>query len=261
MPFPNLSYNFVAAARQQGSKPVVLKMGVPNKELESEAASLEIYDGKGAVKLLDQDLERGALLLERLRPGESLWSTWRLETDEKQTEIAAICMMLLWQPGTPRFPTTADWLRALPGYLHRFPSEGPLPRQWVDKAIGLSSDLEKQTKEPVLLHGDLHHGNILSGWNEWKAIDPKGVVGDPAFEIGAWLRNPMDRILQVPNMRDLTDRRLRILAEITGLDISRLRAWSFCACILSACWSTEAEGEGENWDVALACAEVLQSWL
>ena len=70
-PVPNLSYNFVAFAARDGGD-VVLKIGVPNRELTSEMSALLFFDGKGAVRLLEADEERAMFLLERLQPGDML---------------------------------------------------------------------------------------------------------------------------------------------------------------------------------------------
>jgi streptomycin 6-kinase len=253
--FPNLSYNFVSAARRQGTEPVVLKMAVRPDDLDCETSCLKAFDGQGAVRLLAHNFEFGALLLERLRPGEALWTVWSEETDDKQTEIAARCMKQIWRPTQIPFPTTADWFKAIPAYRNRYPVNGPLPANLVERAEAMVVELESSNRERFLLHGDLHHGNILSGWNEWKVIDPKGVIGDPAFEAAAWLRNPCDRILQVHNLSEVLHRRLQIIADITDLDPQKLKAWSFCGCVLSACWSTESKDE--NWDESIACAEML----
>jgi streptomycin 6-kinase len=77
-----------------------------------------------------------------------------------------------------------------------------------------------------LLHGDLHQTNIL--WDEqrgWLAIDPKGVIGEPAYEFGAALRNPDV---------GLADRRIHIIAERTGLDRERVAGWAYAQAVLSA---------------------------
>lgn len=71
-PFAGLSYNYVAPAVTAAGEPAVLKVGVPNRELATEMAALQHYAGRGAVRLLASDAERGALLLERLRPGTML---------------------------------------------------------------------------------------------------------------------------------------------------------------------------------------------
>src|SRR5262249_55531198 len=156
------------------------------RELAGEINALKSYGGQGAARLLEH--EQSALLLERLQPGQALWQTWSEERDDEHTLIAAQLMQTLWRPARKEFTTTEEWLVALRKYKEQ-PNQ-PLPKNLVDKAIHLSGDLEKQIDNAVLLHGDLHHGNILSHQNTYKAIDPKGVIGDKAFEAGTWIRNP-----------------------------------------------------------------------
>jgi len=96
-PVPNLSYNFVAFAKRASSadfdetsqpsaqREVVLKIGVPNREMTSEMAALRLFNGEAACRLIDYDAERGFLLLERLQPGVMLAT---LEDDEEATHIA-----------------------------------------------------------------------------------------------------------------------------------------------------------------------------
>src|SRR4029078_7280164 len=67
-----LSFNYVAPAVDVSGNSVVLKAGVPRRELISEINALRLYDGDGAVRLLDFDTEKGVMLLERLIPGRSL---------------------------------------------------------------------------------------------------------------------------------------------------------------------------------------------
>jgi len=93
-PVSNLSYNFVAFTNR-GDDKVVLKIGVPNRELTSELAALRLFNGQGACHLIDSDEEKGFLLLERLQPGVML-ST--LEDDEEATHIAAEVMQKIWRP-------------------------------------------------------------------------------------------------------------------------------------------------------------------
>ena len=113
---------------------------------------------------------------------------------------------------------------------------------------------------PVLLHGDLHHENILSAARQpWLAIDPKGVCGEPAYEVGALLRNPMPRLLDHPAPARLLARRLDLLAEVLGIDRRRLAAWGYAQAVLSAWWSLEDHGRG--WEPALRVAEWLESQL
>jgi streptomycin 6-kinase len=109
---------------------------------------------------------------------------------------------------------------------------------------------------PVLLHGDLHHFNILSAEDSWLAIDPKGIVGEPAYEVGAWMRNPIPNIPE-PELRRFVWRRLDILADILELDWERLRQWSLAQAVLSAWWSYEDGGDAADWEPTMRLASVL----
>ena len=117
--------------------------------------------------------------------------------------------------------------------------------------------------EAVLLHGDLHHWNILSaGGDTWIAIDPKGVVGEREYEVGSLLRNPNDQIQHWPDLEARTRRRIAILAEVLGFDRHRLARWNFAQALLSIWWGYEDSGgmsqeKGGIWEDWLGVAEVF----
>jgi len=213
-PFANLSYNYVAPAVRAGGTEVVLKAGVPNPELRTEIEALWLFAGQGSVLLLEADAELGLLLLERLRPGTPLVF---LADDREATSVAAGVMRQLWRPAPALhpFPTAARWAAGLLRLRRQLGGgTGPFPRVLVERAEGLFAKLIASSAEPVLLHGDLHHKNILrAGRQPWLAVDPKGLVGEPAYEVGALLRNPYPQILQEPQVEDILARRADQLAE------------------------------------------------
>jgi streptomycin 6-kinase len=269
-PFEPLSYNYVAPAVRADGTPAVLKLGVPNPELRTEIEALRIFDGRGAVRLLAADPEGGALLLERLSPGEPLATLLRderaaasderaLASDARATSIAARLMSQLWRPAPTDgpFPTVARWAAGLQRLRGHFGGgTGPFPANLIEKAEALFAQLIDSMAPPVLLHGDLHHHNILSaGRQPWLALDPKGVLGEPAYEAGAFLRNPLPWLLDQPDPRRILSRRLDQLAGDLGLDRARLLGWGLAQAVLSAWWSFEDHGHG--WHDALTCAELL----
>jgi len=255
-PFEPLSYNYVAPAVRADGADVVLKLGVPNPELLAESAALRLFDGRGIVRLLEADPDRGALLLERLKPGLPLSS---LTDDEQATSIAVQVMKQLWQPAPPEhgFPTVAKWAAGLKRLREHFGgSTGPFPTWLIERAEALFAELLDSMAEPVLLHGDLHHDNILSAERQpWLALDPKGVVGEPAYEVGALLRNPIPRIFSVPQLERVLARRVDQLAEELGFDRERILGWGVAQAVLSGWWSYEDHGHG--WEPVLALAEKL----
>lgn len=257
-PFTPLTYNYVAPAVRADGTDVVVKAGAPHRELLTEMAALRFYDGRGIVQLLDADADRGIMLLERLVPGTPLT---HLVDDELATVIAAHVMRELWRP-TPlehAFPSVANWAAGLERLRARFDGgTGPLPAQLVERAERLFDELLGTMADPVLLHGDLHHDNILAATREpWLALDPKGVVGEPAYEVGALLRNPLPRILDVANPGRLFARRVDLLAGELGFARERILGWGVAQAVLSAWWTIEDRGYG--WEPTIACAEILAS--
>ena len=259
-PFEPLSYNYVAPARRSDGSLVVLKVGVPNSELWSELAALELMAGRGAVRLLDSRRAWGALLLEQLIPGTPLSS---LKDDEEATRVAAGVMADLWQPVPAEhpFPSVARWALGLVRLRERFNGgSGPFPESLVATAETLYADLLPSMEAPMVLHGDLHHENIVAARRQpWLALDPKGLVGEPAYEVGALLRNPIPGLMQAPDPGLILDRRVRILSETLGFDRQRLIAWGLAQAVLSAWWDIEDSTQG--WEHPIGCAQHLARML
>lgn len=252
-PFANLSYNYVAPALCADGTAAVLKLGVPQAGFLTEKEALRHHDGRGMVRLLEADNGLGAMLLEHLKPG-MLLST--ITDDQQATSICAQVMRELRRPPPPehQFPTVFKWASGLEKLRDHFGgSTGPFPAYLVEKAEMLFSELVGTMGPPVLLHGDLHHYNILSAARKpWLAIDPKGVVGEAEYEVGAFVRN---RLLPGTNLERLLARRVDQFADELDFDRERILGWSIAQAVLSAWWSYEDNGYiGEE---AIICAKSL----
>lgn len=256
-PFSPLSYNFVCPAIREDGTEVVFKVGLLRDELAIEIAALEAFGGTGAVELLDAAPEDGAMLLEKLHPGTMLVE---VDDDQAATAVAADVMERLWvtAPENPIFPTAADWARGLNWLRKRFSGgTGPFPEKIVDTAEKIFSELLASEGERVLLHGDLHHFNILRAQRQpWLALDPKGLVGEREYEIGAFLRNPDIDALDPAEVKWLTLRRIDQFSERLGFDRERLVRWAYAQDVLSAWWSLE-DGD-PDWTPNPILAQVLQ---
>jgi streptomycin 6-kinase len=255
-PFPELSQNYVAPALRADGTPAVLKLSFPgDPEFGTEARALRLFDGRGIARLLELDPERGAMLLERLEPGVPLDT---VEDDEEAMSSAADVLRRLWRPAPADhpFPLVSDWARGLARLRRHFGGgTGPLPAALVEEAEALFAELVPSQTEPVLLHGDLHHGNVLAARRRpWLAIDPKGVVGEPAYDTGALLYNPTE-LLDAPRPGEVLQRRIDQLAGELDLDGARVRGWGLSRAVLAAYWGWE--DSGEVWEEALAFAELL----
>jgi streptomycin 6-kinase len=256
-PFQPLSYNYVASAHRKDGSSVVMKAGVPNPELTSEVEALRHYGGNGAVFLLEASPEEGLLLLERLQPGVPVL---QLDDDRKATSIAIQVMRQLWKPALPEnhFRCIADWAMGFQRLYGTFDGgTGPFPAQMVARAENLYQELIASSQPGVVLHGDLHHWNILSAQRQpWLAIDPKGILGEPAYEVGAWLRNPFPFLNNFTDAQKITDRRLHQFSDELGFDRNRVRDWAFAQAVLSAWWGYE-DGD-ENWQAMLELADLFR---
>ncbi|MEV4624891.1 aminoglycoside phosphotransferase family protein [Micromonospora sp. NPDC049523] len=250
-----LSFNWVAPATTADGTPSVLKLGVPESDhLFHEAAALTCFDGRGAVRLLDRDADRGALLLERAAPGTQA----RVLVPERDEEATAAFITLTRRlhrppPADCPLPELVTRGEAFAAHLRRYPDDRVLPRLLVERAGRLFDELCASATERVVLHGDLHHDNILSADREpWLAIDPHGVVGDPGSEVGPWLYNP-DPALRDDNLLALVPARVEQLADGLALPVERVLAWGFVLCMLSEVWDAEGGGTGGGraLDVAL----------
>lgn len=258
-PFPNLSYNYVIPAGTTKGQSVVLKCGVPNRELSNEMVALAHYGGRGSVPLLEADPALGVMLLARLRPGTPLS---HLPNDDEATLIAAEVMANLWcsLPAGHTFPTIADWGQGFHRLRQRFNgTTGPFPAHLVTQAEQLYTQLTATMADPVLLHGDLHHDNILAaGPQLWLAIDPKGLVGEAAYETGALLRNP-DWLFKTSQPHQILNRRVTRLAQSLGLAPGRIIGWGMAQAVLSGWWHYEDHGYG--WEPTLHLAQWLADLL
>jgi streptomycin 6-kinase len=255
-PFDSLSFNLVIPGRLADGTEAVLKLGVPGKELMTEADALRLYRGSGTVRLFDADPERGILLLERAIPGDPICER---EDEESSTIIAATIMKRLWHepPVVAIFPSLADWYKGFERLRARFcGTTGPFPTEMVERAERFSSELLESSQVEVILHGDLHHLNILAATREpWLVIDPKGVVGDPAFEPATFLLNRLPEGLTDTEILRLLGRRVSIFSEVLPVPRERIIGWVCSFAVLSAWWSYEDSTGG--WEEGIALAEII----
>jgi len=227
----NLSYNYVLSGLQS-SQPIILKIGLDIDGLHQEAKALDSFAGFGVIKLLEQ--ENDMLLLERAVSGISLKSYF--PTREMQAiKIACDVMQRLHLaplPKTNRFPNIKDLLSIID-------KKSSIQDNYIQKARHLRDHLLSTSLEPVLLHGDLHHDNILQNGYDFLAIDPKGVIGEPVFDVAAFIRNPIPELLDSVHILDIISNRIDVFARILIKDPQRIKDWCFVQTVLAHIWALE----------------------
>jgi streptomycin 6-kinase len=248
-----LSFNWVAPVTRADGSPAVLKLGVPTGHLSVEAEALRAYGGNGAVRLLAEDPARGALLLEHAEPGTPAAAL--VPRDDTAATAALIGVgRRLHRPVPPgcALPELSAERASFRAHLTRFRHDDPLPRRLVIRAAGLFDELCASAPQRHLLHGDLHHDNVLRAQREpWLAIDPHGVVGDRGYDCGAMLYNP-DPDRREDHLLALVPARIEQLADGFGLPVERVLAWGFVMGVLSEVWTAQGGTPGSRaLDVAL----------
>ena len=133
-----------------------------------------------------------------------------------------------------------------------------IPDEILSKAKRFRDDLLKSTTREVLLHGDLHHDNILKNSNGWLVIDPKGFIGDPAFELAAYLCNPIPELLQENQPREIIENRINICSAELGIDSRRISDWLYAKSVLCWAWRLEENLDPSYWNNLL---EIINSTL
>jgi streptomycin 6-kinase len=220
--------SFVAPATLRNGRRAVLKVNFPSEESDHEADALAHWCGRGAVRLLAEDPSRRALLLERCDPGTTLWE---LSDEDEANAVAADVLRRLWREPPPRHPfrllsvEARRWAAALPVRWERLGR--PFERELLDAAVfflGTAGEAERDAS--VVLHQDLHGGNILRAQREpWLAIDPKPLVGEREFDVASLLRDRRPALLRDGDPTARVRRRLDRLSVELGLDRERARGW------------------------------------
>lgn len=169
-------------------------------------------------------------------------------------------VLKLCPPDDHEFPTISEWQEGFARLRKEFDGgTGPFPVELVEKAEKIFSQYENDGTS-CLLHGDMHHANILSSYRDnWLAIDPKGLVGTPEYDAATFLRSPLDKIMQMKNPLPFLQRRLEQLSLGLDMDAKLLVSWSFAQAVLSAWWSFE--DDEDDWKTGLEGAKIFLALL
>jgi len=237
----------------RGDERAVLKAFKPESDEAPSARYFAAHKGHGTVRVLESDAR--AILVERIDPGTQLTTYPLAGRDDEATHI--VCDTIEKLQSARADP--AGW----PGHDLHFAAFGkrhpvaPLTAEIAARAAAMFRELEASRTQRVLLHGDLHHENILRyATRGWLAIDPKGEVGELAYELAAPLRNPLERQEDFVTPSQM-ERRVAIYCERLGLDRRRVLGWCFARNCSAALWYADRTPEsvrGKAWAVATLTA-------
>lgn len=243
-PVNNMTFNYVASG-YQNDNPIILKIGMNSKALTKEASCLKAFSKHAVTEVIADD--NNMIIMQRAVPGSTLKDHFP-DNDIDTTKILCESIKELHKASIPEshnFLSLSELFKTLDQKL-------AIPDEILSKAKHLRDDLLKSTTKEVLLHGDLHHDNILQNGDSWLVIDPKGFIGDPAFEPAAYLCNPIPELLQENQPREIIENRINICSDELEIDSRRIADWLYAKSVLCWAWRLEDNLEPGYWKELLS---------
>lgn len=239
VPVSNMSFNYVASGYLD-ARPIILKLGLNCKALTKEAHCLRAFANHAAAEVLANN--KNMIIMERSVPGSTLKEYFPVKDIEATTIFCSVLNELHSAnvPDKHDFYHVKDLLKTLDNKLD-------IPDSILSKSKTLRDNLLGSTDKEVLLHGDLHHDNILKHGDEWLVIDPKGFIGDPAFEPAAYLCNPIPELLHEDNAKQIVSDRIKLCAEKLEILEQRIKDWLYVKSVLCWAWCLEDNLDPGYW--------------
>jgi streptomycin 6-kinase len=217
----------------RGEQPLVLRLSWREDTTENEAPALRAWNGRGMMRLLDDEPDTGALLLERLDHTRSLHTLPLWDA----AEVAGSLIRTLAVPPPAGLRTLREVAAGIHDHLpHRQRALGdPIPPGWVRAAVGYADELGA-VGEQVLIHADLHYGNVLTATRQpWLAVDPRALHGAPEYSVPELMWNRADELRTDAEVRRL----LHVLTQAGGLDAYAAQGWVVARCVDYWLWGLE----------------------
>lgn len=224
-PVDNLSMNYVLSGKQ-GAQEIILKLSLDTDLIEREKTALTALAGYGAVPVLAY--QDRTLLLKNLSPAISL-KTYLPDRQAQALKIACEVTKNLHQA-----PLSQSI--KLPSIEERFSlldKTWPIPNDYLNLARQFRDHIFNTYQTRKVLHGDLHHDNILQDGNDWKIIDPHGVIGFPINEVWAFVQD--------------IDNDIPFIAKYFGFPVDDIKKCYFMHSLLSSIWAMEDNMDPTFW--------------
>jgi len=210
----------------------VLKMCIPGPEVATEINCLKAYDGQGFVKLWTYSTKDNILLLEQISPGDQMWA---VKDYKQRAQLMAqrIKSLHFIETVQDQYPSYRTWME---GVHKKLTDMGGMDDAlfYLNKALGIYDDLKQSYNRSCLLHGDMHHENLLlNNQGGYTIIDPKGVVDVPLMETARFLLN------EIPCNAEKICEMVAIMAPIIGVPQVDMLKSMYIDAALGCCWRLE----------------------
>ncbi|MBS4219497.1 phosphotransferase [Bacillus sp. FJAT-49711] len=244
---PSYSANIVFTCRSEKFGDVVLKLGNPQaREIFTEFNALNEYDGKRFCRVFEADIEKGVILEEWIKPGIPLRDVDSLE--KRLSVFSSLYKDLHIKAIKPEiYPTYVEWVDKIAAYMSQRQDFHEL-YVYMKKAQDTCHSLSSIYTQKMLLHGDFHHDNILlCSDGKYKIIDPKGVVGDPIFDVPRFILNEFGDDI-TPELHVTINDIINFLEKSLDIPNEIIRKCLFVETAMGICWCVEDGSTPEEYE-------------
>ncbi|WP_010275333.1 aminoglycoside phosphotransferase family protein [Paenibacillus senegalensis] len=256
---PSFSANLVLTCFSESYGNAVFKIGGPSSDISAECSALSEYNGTPFCRVFEADLENQVMLAERICPGTPLRNEASLEK-----RLAVFCT--LYQDlhrsseQAENYPTYLEWVSKITEYMSKRDDCTELYR-YMKRAKELCFSICEKYPRNMLLHGDLHHDNILLGQDGgYRIIDPKGVVGDPVFDVPRFLLNEYGEEI-TRELYDDMNKMIGVLEKELGIPNEILRQCLYVETAMGVCWSVEDGSSPDEFPKLIEHVKFAESML
>lgn len=252
----NLSYNYIVFG-QKDNVDVCVKISYSKEEFNREAKVLEFFEKQKIncfVKILDIDLENQAMLLERISPGNTLKDFFP-ESEEPAAEIFSNLLNQLKKQSNQfnvnvSLPKVSEYLEFVLAKksedFHKYIDKSTFKQIYFEIKNRFKNYIFLKADE-LVLHGDLHHLNILASHQDWMIIDPKGVIGPIEFEAGSFLYNPSEELFAHPNRTQIMFNRINLIAKKINSSEKTILKFFLLKLFLTQIWCWEVKNSSKHY--------------
>lgn len=232
-----LTYNIVMSADSKKYGSVILKIEIPYKEMTiREAAALELNNGVGGCKCYYKDIDDGVLLIEKLKPGDSLNTVEDLETRTKIFSDVLNRFSIKVNTINNDLPFYKDILKRSIDMVYNEPERFGEIKEPVILAEKIYNEIETKGDNNYLLHSDLYSDNIILSGDVWKAIDPHGFLGNKVLDTAIFIQKELDKIGYT---RENIDTIIKLVSKKCGYTNEEISKAFYVNYVLNICWDRE----------------------
>lgn len=250
-----LPANMIFLGKNDTGRAIALKVGCPHPELFTEVIALRQYAGRHAVRLIDASEALGAILMERVIPG-TQFRHFANGIERSRMSLDLFSDISLAADEVPGLPTFEDWVTHAFSRFRSGTAPDPEFLGFVERAERCFEEIRARYEARYMIHGDLHHENILlDDRRGWVAIDPKGVIAPAILEPGRFLHNFIaDEIPGIDSLteatasqiEDVLDVRFATFSQLLGVPADELAKVAWIDLILGSCWTLNDGGDATD---------------